>query len=100
MPRPSMGRSARTVAVTVKVSQDEAQALRIAHGSPAKGLRALLDSSGTTPGRAATASPRPGGRCRIHRRWSEPTESLANGVKTIQKTCQDCGYVATTTRSA
>lgn len=98
MPRPSMGRSARTVPVTVKVSQDEAQALRIAHGSPAKGLRALLDQNLTAPARVPQG--RPGGRCRIHRNWSEPTERVDRGTRTITKTCQDCGYVATTTKPA
>lgn len=98
MPRPSMGRSARTVPVTVKVSEDEAQSLRLAYGSPAKGLRALLDQNLIAPARAPKA--RPGGRCRIHRNWSEPDERTDRGTRTITKTCLDCGYVATATKPA
>lgn len=98
MPRPSMGRSARTVAVTVKISQDEQQALRLAYGSPAKGLRHLLDQNMIAPARPTPG--RKSGRCRIHRNWGEPTEVIDRGSRTISKICQDCGYVAVTVKPA
>lgn len=92
MARPSLGRQARTVTATVKVTEAEALALAAEHGSVGRGLRALLD--GVVPSRGASP------RCRIHRNYSEPQVSNLNGVRTITKTCQDCGYVSVTSTSA
>ena len=111
MGRPSLGHDARTVPVTVKVTQREALALRTLGGSPARGLRRLIDQAIATRTRHGAAGVPPDGvpatvprsisnTCRIHRQWTEPVEYLQNGHKTISKTCLDCGYVSTTTRPA
>lgn len=111
MGRPSLGHDARTVPVTVKVTQREALALRTLGGSPARGLRRLIDQSIATPTRHEAAgvpgrsTPEPmqsrhGVKCRIHKRWSEPKEHRGNGLVVSSKTCLDCGHVSTTTRPA
>jgi len=108
--RPSLGHDARTVPVTVKVTQREALALRDLGGSPAKGLRRLIDQSngparrhepaGVPPDGVPSTVPRSSSTCRIHRRWTEPIEHRDNGLVLSTKTCLDCGYVSTTTRPA
>lgn len=107
MGRPSLGHDARTVPVTVKVTQREALALRTLGGSPARGLRRLIDQAiatrtrHETPSRAAQPVPDViRGGCRIHKNWSEPTEVLDRGHKTITKVCLDCGHISTSTRPA
>lgn len=107
MGRPSLGHDARNVPVTVKVTQREALALKTLGGSPARGLRRLIDQSVGTPRRHEStpraAQPVPSvirGGCRIHKNWSEPTEVLDRGHKTITKVCLDCGHISSTTRPA
>lgn len=97
MGRPSMGRHGRTVPVTVKVTQVEAAALR-RYGSPSKGLRALIDRHLGVSDLTRIPVTREGGACRIHRTWSDPVETVAGGIRTTSKVCQDCGHVSTTTR--
>jgi hypothetical protein len=108
--RPSLGHDARNVPVTVKVTTREALALKDLGGSPAKGLRRLIDQglggrtrhepAGVPPDGVPVGVPRSLSTCRIHKRWTDPIEFLQNGHKTISKTCLDCGYVSTTTRPA
>lgn len=111
MGRPRLGTDARNVTVSVKVTAREALALRDLGGSPARGLRRLIDGSLGASGRHETAgvpprtAPEPmqsrhGVKCRIHKRWSEPTEMMSQGHKIVSKTCLDCGHVSTTTRPA
>lgn len=102
MGRPSLGHDARNVPVTVKVTQREALALRTLGGSPARGLRRLIDQSIATPAGVRTPpepmQSRHGVKCRIHKRWSTPVEHRGNGLIVSSKTCLDCGHVSTTTR--
>jgi hypothetical protein len=99
MGRPSMGRHARTTPVTVKVTADEAAALR-RYGSASKGLRALIDRHLGVSDLTRIPVERSGGRCRIHKTWSDPVETFEGGNKTVSKVCQDCGYVSTAVRPA
>ena len=110
MGRPSLGHDARNVPVTVKVTAREALALRDLGGSPAKGMRRLIDQgpgartrhdpAGVPPDGVPVGVPRSSSTCRIHKRWTDPIEFLQNGHKTVSKTCLDCGYVSNTTRPA
>ncbi len=51
MPRPSMGRQAKTVTACVKISEEEAQDMTRQYGSPGKGLRALLNQKRAQEGK-------------------------------------------------
>ncbi len=85
MGRPHLGRAGRTVTASVKISPMEAASLVEKYGSVSSGLRALLDGG-----------PAPTTRCRIHKSWSEPVETVAYGMRTTTKTCTDCGYASIT----
>lgn len=99
MGRPSLGRHGRTVPVTVKVTQAEAEALR-KYGSASKGLRSIIDRHLGLVTAASLPGDRPSGRCRIHRNWGDPVETFSGGIKTVSKVCLDCGYISTIPRPA
>lgn len=95
MPRPSMGSSARIHPVTLKLSKDEVDDLSSRHGTPAKGLRALLDADRGPRMPITSVST---GRCRIHPDWEVIKTRSQGGMTLTDKRCTVCGTVVTATK--
>lgn len=110
MGRPPLGPSARKHPITVRLTTGEVERLTTTYGSPAKGLRALLDAKGKAgdTGSRETAEaggdPRKGpagkalglvdhveGRKHRHRVGKTVAERYDGGQKQVRPVCSECG---------
>lgn len=101
MARPPLGRKAKNVTGTTRLSEVEVDWLKERYGSVGKGLRAALDLLVAESVPTVHAQPvpeareKPTGRhyCRV---WIDERKEFSHGqLVTVSKTCAECGRVVT-----
>lgn len=98
MARPPLGRKAKNVTGTTRLSEVEVDWLKERYGSVGRGLRAALDFLIDVEVPKATAVPvtAPDGPSGRHycRTWVDEQKEFSHGqLVTVAKTCAECGRV-------